>query len=56
MVDDPDVAARVALWASVPDTLHATGMTAAGLTRQVLASADPASSRSAPRTPARSNR
>ena len=40
MVDDPDVAARVALWASVPDALHATGMTAAGLTRQVLDSAD----------------
>ncbi len=40
MVDDPDVAARVALWASVPDALHATGTTAAGLTRQVLDSAD----------------
>ena len=40
MVDDPDVAARVALWASVPDALQATGMTAAGLTRRVLESAD----------------
>ena len=40
MVDDPDVAARVALWASVPDELTASGMTAAGLTRRVLESAD----------------
>ena len=40
MVDDPDVAARVALWASVPDELGASGMTAAGLTRRVLESAD----------------
>ena len=39
-VDDPDVAARVALWASVPDELGASGMTAAGLTRRVLESAD----------------
>ena len=40
MVDDPDVAARVALWASVPDELSTSGMTAAGLTRRVLESAD----------------
>ncbi len=39
-VDDPDVAARVALWASVPDELAASGMTAAGLARRVLESAD----------------
>ena len=37
MVDDPDVAARVALWTSVPDELTAAGMTAAG--------ADPARAR-----------
>lgn len=40
MVDDPDVAARVALWTSLPDELTAAGMTAAGLTRRVLESAD----------------
>jgi DNA polymerase III subunit delta' len=40
MVDDPDVAARVALWTAVPDELTAAGMTAAGLTRRVLESAD----------------
>ena len=40
MVDDPDVAARVALWTSVPDELTAAGMTAVGLTRRVLESAD----------------
>ena len=40
MVDDPDVAARVALWTAVPDELSAAGMTAAGLTRRVLESAD----------------
>ena len=40
MVDDPDVAARVALWTSVPEELNAAGMTAAGLTRRVLESAD----------------
>ena len=39
-VDDPDVAARVALWASVPDELGPSGMTAAGLTRLVIESAD----------------
>ncbi len=37
MVDDPDVAARVELWASVPDELHTDGTTAAG--------ADPARAR-----------
>ena len=40
MVDDPDVAARVALWTSAPRELAASGMTAAGLTRRVLESAD----------------
>ena len=40
MVDDPDVVARVGLWTSVPDELTASGMTAAGLTRRVLESAD----------------
>ncbi len=40
MVDDPDVAARVALWASVPAELTTSGTTAAGLTRRVLESAD----------------
>ena len=40
MVDDPDVAARVALWTSVPDELSALGTTTAGLTRRVLDSAD----------------
>jgi DNA polymerase-3 subunit delta' len=39
-VEDPDVAARVELWSSVPDELTASGMTAAGLTRRVLDSAD----------------
>jgi DNA polymerase-3 subunit delta' len=39
-VEDPDVAARVELWASVPEELTASGMTAAGLTRRVLDSAD----------------
>jgi hypothetical protein len=40
MVNDPDVAARVALWSSVPEELTAAGMTAAGMTRRVLESAD----------------
>jgi DNA polymerase III subunit delta' len=40
MMEDPDVAARVALWASVPDELTASGQTAVSLTRQVLDSAD----------------
>ncbi len=40
MVDDPEVAARVALWASLPDALQGAGTTAAGLTRRVLDSAD----------------
>ena len=40
MVDDPDVAARVALWSSVPGALDTTGTSAAGLARQVLESAD----------------
>ena len=40
MVDDPDVAARVALWASVPDELASSGSAVAVLTRRVLESAD----------------
>jgi DNA polymerase-3 subunit delta' len=40
MVDDPDVAARVALWASVPDELVSSGSAVATLTRRVLESAD----------------
>ncbi len=40
MVDDPDVAARVDLWASVPDELAASGSAVATLTRRVLESAD----------------
>lgn len=40
MVDDPDVAARVALWASVPEALGPSGTTAAALARRVLESAD----------------
>jgi DNA polymerase-3 subunit delta' len=40
MVDDPDVAARVALWVSVPDELASSGSAVATLTRQVLESAD----------------
>jgi DNA polymerase-3 subunit delta' len=40
MVDDPDVAARVALWASVPDELASSGSAVASLTRRVLESAD----------------
>jgi DNA polymerase-3 subunit delta' len=40
MLEDPDVAARVALWASVPDELHTAGTSAAGLTRRVIESAD----------------
>ncbi len=39
-VDDPDVAARVALWTSVPDELQTSGMTSAGLARRVLESAE----------------
>lgn len=40
MVDDPGVAARVALWASVPDELASSGSAVATLTRRVLESAD----------------
>ncbi|HEY1650838.1 MAG TPA: hypothetical protein VGG09_03050 [Acidimicrobiales bacterium] len=40
MVDDPDVAKRVALWASVPDELAESGAAVATLTRRVLESAD----------------
>jgi DNA polymerase-3 subunit delta' len=42
MVDDPDVAARSALWSSVPDQLTGSGDRAAHLARQVLASAEQA--------------
>lgn len=40
MVDDPDVASRVELWASVPDELASSGSAVAALTRRVLESAD----------------
>jgi DNA polymerase III subunit delta' len=40
MVDDPDVAARVTLWASVPDELTTAGATAVTMARRVLDSAD----------------
>jgi DNA polymerase-3 subunit delta' len=40
MLDDPDVAARVALWASVPEELGTAGMTVASLTRRVLESSE----------------
>ncbi len=40
MVDDTDVAARVALWASVPERLDGTGSAAAAVTRQVVESSD----------------
>jgi DNA polymerase III subunit delta' len=40
MVDDPDVASRVELWASVPEQLRGNGVTAASLTRRVLDAAD----------------
>lgn len=40
MIDDPDVSARVALWASVPDALTTSGTTAATMARWVLESAD----------------
>jgi DNA polymerase-3 subunit delta' len=40
MVDDPDVAARSALWSSVPDRLTGSGAAAAALAAQLLESAD----------------
>jgi DNA polymerase III subunit delta' len=40
MVGDPDVSARVALWASVPDALASSGGAVASLTHRVLDSAD----------------
>ena len=40
MIEDPDVAARAALWSSVPDQLNGTGVVAAELARGLLASAD----------------
>ena len=40
MLDDPNVAARVALWASVPEELGTAGMTVANLTRRVLESSE----------------
>ncbi len=40
MIEDPDVAARAALWSSVPDQLNDTGVVAAELARGLLASAE----------------
>jgi hypothetical protein len=40
MLDDPNVAARVALWSSVPEELGAAGMTVASLTRRVVESSE----------------
>jgi DNA polymerase-3 subunit delta' len=42
MVEDPEVAARAALWSSVPDRLNATGVVAAELARSLIASAEQA--------------
>ena len=40
MIEDADVAARAALWSSVPDQLNGTGVVAAELARGLLASAE----------------
>jgi len=40
MLDDPEVAERAALWASVPSQLNGSGTVAADLARQLLSSAD----------------
>jgi DNA polymerase III subunit delta' len=40
MIGDPDVAARAALWSSVPDQLNGSGAVAAALAAQLLQSAD----------------
>jgi hypothetical protein len=40
MLEDADVAARAALWSSVPDQLNDTGVVAAELARGLLASAE----------------
>jgi DNA polymerase-3 subunit delta' len=40
MIEDPEVAARAALWSSVPDELNDTGVVAAELARGLLASAE----------------
>jgi DNA polymerase-3 subunit delta' len=40
MIDDPEVAQRAALWAAVPDQLTGTGVVAAELARELLASAE----------------
>ena len=56
MVDDPDVASRVALWSSVPEELTVSGMTAAGMTRRCWSRPTVRWSRCAPLTPARSSR
>ena len=40
MIEDPEVAARAALWSSVPDQLNNTGVVAAELARGLLASAE----------------
>jgi DNA polymerase III subunit delta' len=40
MLEDPDVAARAALWSTVPDRLTGAGTVAAELARELLASAE----------------
>jgi DNA polymerase-3 subunit delta' len=40
MADDPEVAARAALWASVPDQLDGAGAAASALVRQLIESTD----------------
>jgi DNA polymerase-3 subunit delta' len=40
MIEDPDVAARAALWSSVPDRLTGSGTVAAELAAELLASAE----------------
>jgi DNA polymerase-3 subunit delta' len=40
MIDDPEVSARAALWASVPDRLDGNGSTASDLVRRLLESTD----------------
>jgi DNA polymerase-3 subunit delta' len=40
MIEDPEVAARAALWSSVPDQLNNTGVVAAALAQGLLASAE----------------
>jgi DNA polymerase-3 subunit delta' len=40
MIDDPEVTARAALWASVPDALDGNGATVADLVRRLIESTD----------------